>query len=632
MFYKKLTIQFLFLLIFVLGTIFFVGHRVNMLLSNIQEELSKIGLEHTQVPDKAFNLKLKLFNYYSLIYQESKEQGALKKQAAVVSKGIEDFVHEIKKELPFKESAAKKILVLWNELQEVATVFIDCNIKRSILKKQKNETSISAFKMAGENPHKKNILTNKELTALLPDNFNDYAQRITILNKIKDFFQVHAFKTHDWEKMKVILDLEFYLHHLLQEDDLGLNDASFLEQKNNFYQTLKLYEEFDLLPIEKYWQESLKKQMAVYFKDRDDLFALNKKREDVVLKIESLWHKIGDLFSQDIFLLFENQREKIKENVVILKEQYNKLVLSLFLSLLVIFCLFTLIVWRHFIRPVIILTNTVKRISINGPGEQVELKVFGELNDLIVSVNQMSQKLKEMFKEQEDVLRKVYKNSKMASLGELAAEVAHEINNPLSAIRLSVDDLEKELLDKSLVIPESQKEFEILRDNINRIGCITKDLRSYAHDNEDWDENVDVCYCIDKSLGLFERALQNEGIKVKLLIKSQIEIRGNNARFQQAIINVLSNAKDAVKYSKVKEIQITTTSSNNSHIIAISDSGCGISKEILPKIFEPFVSTKKVGEGVGLGMFIVHTVIKKMSGEVKIESSLEKGSTVSFIF
>ena len=216
----------------------------------------------------------------------------------------------------------------------------------------------------------------------------------------------------------------------------------------------------------------------------------------------------------------------------------------------------------------------------------------------------------------------------LASLGELAAGVAHEINNPINSIinysQILLDQLDDHT-DDFMILNRIRKEGE-------RVTTIVENLLSFARDSKDKLAPTSIEHVIDAALGLMGKQLQNDGITVKLNFMADLpHISANHQQLQQVALNIISNARYALnqKFSgphqdKILEIKAEKGRIDSREFIRIlfQDRGTGIPKEILNKICDPFFSTKPKDEGTGLGLNISHGIIKKHGGKLWFDSVL----------
>jgi two-component system, NtrC family, sensor kinase len=232
-----------------------------------------------------------------------------------------------------------------------------------------------------------------------------------------------------------------------------------------------------------------------------------------------------------------------------------------------------------------------------------------------------------------DEMRKAdsLRTAQMAAIGELAAGVAHEVNNPITGIinfaQLLLDDSEKDSLQAELL--------ERIVNEGERIALIIKNLLSFARDNENNNEPVAIVQVIKDSLSLVDHQLKKDGINITTNYTSQeCNILGNFNQLQQVILNILSNSRFALnerypKSSPDKTIEISCYPfiRKDGHTvtqISIKDSGTGIPQGILNRLYDPFFTTKPAGKGTGLGLSISYGIIRDHGGIIKVDSIMHQ--------
>ena len=223
------------------------------------------------------------------------------------------------------------------------------------------------------------------------------------------------------------------------------------------------------------------------------------------------------------------------------------------------------------------------------------------------------------------------RTAQLAAIGELAAGVAHEVNNPITGIinlaQLLKDDSEADSLEAGLldrIINEGE-----------RIALIIKNLLSFARENKNENEPVAIVQVLKDSLSLVAHQLRKDGIHITTEYAAEsYQIAGNFTQLQQVILNILSNARFALneRYpnaSPEKKLTITCHPSVNlagQKIVQISikDTGTGIPQGILKKLFDPFFTTKPSGQGTGLGLSISYGIIQDHGGIIKVDSIMHQ--------
>ncbi len=209
----------------------------------------------------------------------------------------------------------------------------------------------------------------------------------------------------------------------------------------------------------------------------------------------------------------------------------------------------------------------------------------------------------------------------LAILGEMAARIAHEIKNPLASIQTGIQLLESQLSDDDRL----KSYYERLRNEIQRVDKILKDLLTYAREDYLELKTVKIESVIKRFQELFQPTARKEKIKVHIKIEKKLpEIRVDEHKLEQVLWNLCLNATQASKAGD--SINLDVTKFDGGIKVAIRDEGVGIPHESLEKIFQPFFSTRSHGSGLGLA--ISKKIIELHKGELKIESELDKGTTV----
>ena len=211
---------------------------------------------------------------------------------------------------------------------------------------------------------------------------------------------------------------------------------------------------------------------------------------------------------------------------------------------------------------------------------------------------------------------------KFSALGEVAASIAHEINNPITVVSLQAahinKNLEKNIFDKE----DIQKRIEKIKNNVSRIEKIIKSLRFISRDAErDEFEKVPLGVIVEEIDSLFKETLKNKGIELNFKsLDTNLIIKCKPVQIAQVFINLISNSIDALESVEPKWIKISSAVESNSIIIKVSDSGKNISSEIAEKIMEPFFTTKPSGKGTGLGLSITKKILESHGGSIALST------------
>ncbi|MFM6929611.1 MAG: ATP-binding protein [Bdellovibrio sp.] len=223
-----------------------------------------------------------------------------------------------------------------------------------------------------------------------------------------------------------------------------------------------------------------------------------------------------------------------------------------------------------------------------------------------------------LLKEQEE---KILVSSRLASLGEMAAGIAHEINNPLTIINGYTSVLRKNLQQKGLGQDiEINRRVDSIESTVQRIAKIVKGLRSYAHGSHDGElmpTSVDTI--IDDTLSFCYDRFKNDGVKLVVRVEPGIAVRCRAHQISQVLLNLLNNSFDAVQSSQEKRVTVEAHKVDDGVEVSVTDSGPGISFENREKIMQPFYTTKEVGKGVGLGLSISHGIMQAHGGKIYLD-------------
>jgi PAS domain S-box-containing protein len=217
---------------------------------------------------------------------------------------------------------------------------------------------------------------------------------------------------------------------------------------------------------------------------------------------------------------------------------------------------------------------------------------------------------------------------KLASLGEIATGVAHEINQPLSYIKIilesTLDDMKTENLDRE----ELSGDFSESLRQVGKITNIISHLRTFGRSDAITFSPVKIARVFDDTLTLMNERLRIKNITIDTRIAEHFPVlHGNHAKLEQVFVNLIQNSMDALEEKGKGEIIITARVEHNEAVITYSDSGEGIDLKVKEKIFEPFFTTKEAGKGTGIGLSIVYSIIQEHAGTISCESEKGKGAT-----
>ena len=284
---------------------------------------------------------------------------------------------------------------------------------------------------------------------------------------------------------------------------------------------------------------------------------------------------------------------------------------------------------KKLIAPLSILTNEMKQTSVDQQQQQhISINSSDEIGYLARTFEDMRERLVSSHLELKQAQNQIIQAEKLASIGRLASGVAHEINNPLNGIQNCVRMIQEEPDNKK----QTNKYLELIDEGLNKIESVMKKFLNYARQDQLIREAVDINISIKKMLELLEYKISKRNIKVVLSLDDSLKpVSGDPNLLEQVLLNLMINAHDAME--KGGKIKITTANrvrkGRKGVFFSIRDSGVGIAESEINKIFDPFYTTKDVGEGTGLGLSVCLGIVETHGGNIQVLSTPGTGTTFS---
>ena len=286
-------------------------------------------------------------------------------------------------------------------------------------------------------------------------------------------------------------------------------------------------------------------------------------------------------------------------------------------------------------RPIRGLEEITKRVAGGDLSGRIEIKGRDELSSLGVSFNQMQDRLQDTMRSLELAIKRLHEKQeqlveaeKLASLGRIAAGVAHEINNPLAIVNEKAG-LIQDILEMS-GDSQNKEKFLNLTDGIivsvNRCRAITHRLLGFARKMDVTLETMDLNESIREVKEFLGKEILFKSIRFEMnLMDGLPKINSDKGQIEQVFLNIMKNAIDAVEEGGLVTVS-TGKKDEGTVCVSIRDNGTGIPDDKLKQIFEPFFTTKGREKGTGLGLFVSYGIMKKLGGSIIVESGVDKGT------
>jgi histidine kinase len=259
------------------------------------------------------------------------------------------------------------------------------------------------------------------------------------------------------------------------------------------------------------------------------------------------------------------------------------------------------------------------------------LTAYGDRPAIIVSTTDIT----DMIEKDAQIIQA----SKMTTLGEMSAGIAHELNQPLNAIRMGSDYLRMLAEQSGGASPDLSLVTEEMSNQVDRATEIINTLRNFGRKSDLMEAEVDVNEPLKAIVNLAGRQLELSNIELNLELAEDLpKIRAHSNRLQQVFFNLVTNARDAINQrgnsnpDGERRLTIRTRGENGKVRVSVEDTGTGIDPPKIDKIFEPFYTTKEIGQGMGLGLAISYGIVKDYGGEIKVESEKNVGTSIMLTF
>jgi two-component system NtrC family sensor kinase len=327
--------------------------------------------------------------------------------------------------------------------------------------------------------------------------------------------------------------------------------------------------------------------------------------------------------------------------------QLENILVYIVLLVIVTAVILSIILWRIVLRPLTSLAAGMRQVSSGDMEQKVSIHSNDEIGRLASTFNSMTAELniarqrmvkwtqtleKEVAKKTLEIRQaqdKLIQAEKLASLGRLTADIAHEIRNPLSAL----GGFGRRLL-KNTTEPKQKEYAEIIVSEAGRLEHVLSDILTFSREARFHFNKESVNEIIKKSVSLFRENCKDQSIDIQVQFKTDLPVLIEMDQVEHAANNLISNSIDAMPNGGTLTVTTQEEQANEITYVAvhISDTGEGIPEEKLPLVFEPFYTTKKIGHGTGLGLSISRKIVEEHGGFIQAKNRSEMGLTVSMFF
>jgi len=334
-------------------------------------------------------------------------------------------------------------------------------------------------------------------------------------------------------------------------------------------------------------------------------------------------------------------------------ESQHRIIFFTIASILIVSLISAGLIWVTVHKPVRQLTEGTNHVAQGDLGYSLPVNSSDEIGSLAASFNRMTEELKraqeenlewtrtleERVRQKTDELERAYhhlvQSEKMASLGKLAAVVAHEINNPLAGI-LTYSKLVARMAEKGFEgnerLGEARNYMQVIEAESRRCGAIVKNLLTFARQAPLNPQKNDLNSIAERCLLLVGHQMSLQNIDLEKALDPDLPpVYCDAAQVQQALLALMMNAIEAMPHGGRLSVRTAYEPQRRVGRVVVSDEGPGIPEDVLPHIFEPFFTTKEEGKGVGLGLAVAFGIIQQHGGTIAVVSTPQKGTTFTVL-
>ena len=297
----------------------------------------------------------------------------------------------------------------------------------------------------------------------------------------------------------------------------------------------------------------------------------------------------------------------------------------------VVFALFIHLFYRWIVQPLRVLIDGSRRVAAGRFTYRIRLDTHDEMSELAAAMNDMTDRFRairdDLDRQVQDRTRQVVRSERLASVGFLAAGVAHEINNPLASIAMCAESLEERFVEMQADRGgPSEDDYTVALDYLRmmqseafRCKEITEGLLDFSRVGEVTREDAELGELVGEVIAMVNHLGRYRDKHVEFNATEPVVAHVNPREIKQVVLNLLTNALDSLDSDGRVQVELQTRDGHTAEL-AFRDNGCGIDAEVIERIFEPFFTRRRAGQGTGLGLSITHRIVADHDGEITAES------------
>ncbi len=277
-------------------------------------------------------------------------------------------------------------------------------------------------------------------------------------------------------------------------------------------------------------------------------------------------------------------------------------------------------------RPVRELAEIITQYADGKHASRYKEQRTDEIGLVGKAFNYMAENLEHVENERDKARRSAQQSERLAAVGQMAAGIGHEINNPIMNIMSLASLMDKDISGEQEAL---KKDIQAIQKEGLRCSRIVQGILNFARESEPRYENFDMAVLINDTVALLQHKFDRTGISLDINLEQPLYMDGDSGQLQQVLVNILLNAAHASPDNS--SIGIRALKDNSKIVLEISDQGSGISESVMMQVFDPFFTTREEGKGSGLGLSVSYGIIKKHGGMISMDNREDRGVVVRIV-